>query len=63
MRLVTMLERQAGRRLSEAEILINELEIVAICDEIAMLPGWEKSEGAIAEHAVARKAGIKITYL
>ena len=24
---------------------------------------WEKSEGATAEHAVARKAGIKITYL
>ena len=63
MRLVTMLERQVGRRLSEAEILIKELEIVAICDEIAMLPGWEKSEGATAEHAVARKAGIKITYL
>lgn len=63
MRLVTMLERQAGRRLSEADILIKELEIVAICDEIAMLPGWEKSEGATAEHAVARKAGVKVTYL
>lgn len=63
MRLAPMLERQAGRRLSEAEILIKELEIVAICDEIAMLPGWEKSDGATAEHAVAKKAGVKITYL
>lgn len=63
MRLVVLLERMAGRRLSEAEILIKELEIVASCDEIAMLPGWEKSEGATAEHAVAKKAGIKVTYL
>lgn len=63
MRFVVYLERMAGRKLSEAEILVKELEVVAKCDEIAMLPGWEKSEGATAEHAMAKKAGIKITYL
>ncbi len=63
MKLAPVLERMAGMALSEAEILLKELEIVASCDEIAMLPGWEKSHGAVAEHAVAKKAGVKITYL
>ena len=37
-----------------------------ICKEataIAMLPGWEKSNGARAEHALAVALGLEIIYL
>jgi hypothetical protein len=33
------------------------------CDRIAMLPGWEKSEGALLEHLIAAKLGIGAIYL
>lgn len=32
-------------------------------DGVAMLPGWEKSRGAIAEHALAVALGLDIRYL
>jgi hypothetical protein len=28
------------------------------CDDIALLPGWDKSPGAIEEHTLASKVGI-----
>jgi hypothetical protein len=31
-------------------------------DGIYMLGGWEKSDGAKAEHALAKRLGLKITY-
>lgn len=37
-----------------------------ICDHathMAMLPGWEKSSGANAEHALAKALGCKFIYL
>ena len=39
-------------------------DTTAICDSdcIMMLPGWEKSTGARAEHALAVALGIKIGY-
>lgn len=37
--------------------------ICAEADAIAMLPGWEKSRGSIAEHATAVALGLKIIYL
>ena len=37
--------------------------ICAYADCIAMLPGWEQSKGAIAEHALAVALGLKIIYL
>lgn len=33
------------------------------CDRIAMLPGWEKSEGAQLEHLIAAKLGIGAIYM
>lgn len=33
------------------------------CDAIAMLPGWEKSNGAFAEWALARALGLEVMYL
>lgn len=63
MSLVPFLERREGRRLTESEILLKELEILVHCDEVVMLPGWEKSVGAVMEHNMAKKAEIKITYL
>ena len=41
-------------------------EITWICTEaeaVAMLPGWENSKGARAEHAIAVWLGLKIMYL
>lgn len=32
-------------------------------DCIAMMPGWESSEGAFAEWALARAIGLKVLYL
>ena len=32
-------------------------------DGLVMLPGWRKSNGAKAEHALAKALGLRITYL
>jgi Domain of unknown function (DUF4406) len=37
--------------------------ICSEADSIAMLPGWEKSLGARAEHATAVALGLEIIYL
>lgn len=36
------------------------LEIMRRCDLIYMLPGWEQSAGAVAEHAEAARLGIQV---
>lgn len=41
-------------------------DLAWICNEadaIAMLPGWERSRGAMAEHATAVALGLEILYL
>ena len=42
--------------------LAGDLEILRRCDVIFMLPGWEQSEGAMAEHALAEELGKEIMY-
>lgn len=53
-------DRQSALRImlgSDLEFICNE------ADAIAMLPGWEKSLGARAEHATAVALGLQIIYL
>jgi hypothetical protein len=38
------------------------LEILKKCDMVVMIPGWEKSEGAIKEREFALKVGVPVTY-
>lgn len=42
--------------------LDGDLELVKRCDAMHMLVGWEQSEGATAEHALALELGLPITY-
>lgn len=48
--------------LSQREYMDVCVAMIRCADAIHMLPGWEKSEGAVAEHALAKKLGLKITY-
>jgi len=43
-------------------ILALDLELVARCDAIYMLYGWETSNGAKTERAHAIERGIEVTY-
>jgi len=40
----------------------RDLNAILECDAIVMLPGWEKSEGAKVEHALAVYLGLAIFY-
>lgn len=33
------------------------------CEEVVMLPNWERSEGATMERQIARKLGMPVSYL
>ena len=42
--------------------MLYDLRFLVLCDEILMLPGWERSIGARAEHAVAVSLGMFMHY-
>ena len=42
--------------------LENDLAIVAKCDAIYMLDGWEYSKGATNEYAFAKELGLEIIF-
>lgn len=42
---------------------IDTAWICTYADAIALLPGWESSTGATAEHALAKAIGIEIIHL
>lgn len=48
--------------LSQPEYMDICLAMLRCADAIHMLHGWKESEGAVAEHAMAKKLGIKISY-
>lgn len=48
--------------LSQREYMDICLAMLRCADAIHMLHGWQESDGAVAEHAMAKKLGIKISY-
>src|SRR2546422_1769531 len=50
---------------SPSRLAMSE-ELAWICmeaDAVALMPGWEKSKGSIAEKAVAEALGLEVIYL
>lgn len=43
--------------LKQHEYMAICIEMVKMADQLVMLPGWERSAGARAEHALAAKLG------
>lgn len=48
--------------LSQREYMDICMAMLRCADAIHMLHGWASSEGAVAEHAMAKKLGIKTSY-
>lgn len=42
------------------DAIVRDVEALADCDAIAMLPGWRDSDGAKIELAIARLLGLKV---
>lgn len=41
------------------ECMRREISQLVTCDAVALLPGWERSKGALIEHGLAISLGIK----
>ncbi len=48
--------------LTQTQYMSICLPMVMMSTSLFMLKGWEKSEGAVAEHALAQKLKIEIVY-
>lgn len=46
-----------------ADYIRMDLKGLLFCDSIAMIPGWEISQGAKLEFMVATMCGMKVIYL
>jgi hypothetical protein len=42
--------------------LRRDLKLLADCERIVLLPGWERSKGATLEHHNAQQLGFEIVY-
>lgn len=40
----------------------RDVQAIAECDSMVMLPGWRRSKGASIEHAIAEMFGLRIFY-
>ena len=63
------LDRDAGvdssndmTKLELREALQRDFNAIFDCDAMYMMKGWEKSEGARAEHALATALGMRLMY-
>lgn len=52
-----------GLQLARNCFLADTAYICKKADAVAMMPGWKKSKGAVAERALARAIGLKVIYL
>ena len=48
--------------LTEPQYMQIAIAMLQVCDTILLLDGWQQSQGARAEHALAEKLGLQITY-
>lgn len=48
--------------LDRREVVRRDVAAILQCDAIYMLAGWEKSDGATAEHAIAKWIGLDIIF-
>lgn len=46
---------------SRAYYIREGIRALLDCDEIVLLPGWKRSDGARLEHEIARQTGLRIT--
>lgn len=64
-------EVEVGRRLGYTDplalarscFLTDTTYICKYADAVALMPGWKKSKGAVAERALGRAIGLKVIYL
>lgn len=49
--------------LEQKEYMMISGSMLYCADTIALLPGWEKSKGAVAEYGLALKLGIEILFI
>ena len=52
----------AGKGVTYKEYIDSDLQLLAECDGIFMLRGWQRSNGARLEHAYAKTTGMWIRY-
>lgn len=48
---------------SYGDYMRNDIKAMLDCESIAMIPGWEVSQGAKLEFLVATMCGMKVIYL
>lgn len=57
-------EQFGGRTdLSRSTYIRHDIHNLLRCEEIWMLPHWEKSEGARLEHEIAKQLGLHIVFV
>lgn len=55
-------EIQIGENPSWADCMRADIKLIMGCDRIILLPGWEKSKGALLEKHIAQEIGIGIDF-
>lgn len=43
------------------EVMTRDVRWICVCDAIALLPGWRRSQGAMFEHSLGCMLGLKIS--